>query len=737
MNSRSIIMTMVSAWALASAMPAAAQDTEVSKEQDVARLDTITVTAQRREEDIQTVPVAVTAFTAADLEIRSTLNLEEVARATPGFMYVGDESIKATRPSIRGITGGGGTAGRDSSIGVYVDDVYLGGPASANVELFDLDRVEVLRGPQGALFGRNTLAGVINMTSKRPAEEVGGYVQAEYGNYEHKRLKGRLSVPLVKDKLSASLSALYFDRDGFMENAFLNTDTNDAHQWGVRGALLFTPAENTNWLFSVDYREVDQKAKSQETLINSPGSIPGLFGALLNTNPYDRVIYSGFAGEETLEAWGVSARGVVSFDNFDLVSVTAYRDHNYFNDGESDHTPLGVGRNQDPEDVQRFTQEFRIETNYDGPLNAIVGAFYLDQDAVNGGTILLESDLVGLLTGGLVTGELSGGATGKSKTESIALFGSVDYDFTDKFAVSVGARQTWEDKSIDFDQVDFESTFGFPLLASTGSFVGSDSFESFTPSATAKYQFNDDVMVFATVSQGFRSGGFNDTTGDLSGIAFGPETLWNYEAGIKSTWLDDRLRMNASVFSMKWEDIQIQADDPSTPALFDPRTLNAGEAHSDGIELEMVASVTPAFTVDGNFAYFDAEFDEGTLPGGQPLGKLGAPQYTLNLNGTYVLALTSNLDLTFRGEYYSQGDQWVNVDQSRPDNLQEGYDLFNGRIVLSPADADWEVALWGKNLTDETYNVRTFDLLSNPFVGQLFNILGAPKTYGVSVRKSF
>ncbi|MEZ6011622.1 MAG: TonB-dependent receptor [Hyphomonas sp.] len=736
MKSRSIVVTMVSVCALVSAMPAIAQETETSEEQDTARLNTITVTAQRREEDIQIVPVAVTAFSAEDLEIRSALNLEEVARSTPGLMYVGAESIKATRPSIRGISGGGGTAGRDSSIGVYVDDVYLGGPASANIELFDLERVEVLRGPQGTLFGRNTLAGVINMTSQKPDDELGGYVQAEYGNYDHKRLKGRVSVPLVKDKLSASLSGLYFDRDGFLENAYLNTDTNDAHQWGVRGALLYTPTDNIEWLISADYREVDQKAKSQETLINNPASYPGLLGVQLNLDPYDRVVYSGFAGEETLEAWGVSARGVISYDSFDLISVTSYREHSYYNDGESDQTPFGVGRNQDPEDVDRFTQEFRFETTGDGPFNAIAGVFYLDQDAVNGGTVILESDLMALLTGGVLTNEISGGAIGKTKTESVALFGNVGYDFTDKFSVSVGARQTWEDKSIDFNQTDFEAIFGFPLLARTGSYTGSDTFESFTPSFTAKYRFTDDVMAYATISEGFRSGGFNDTTGDLSGIAFGPEKLWNYEAGLKSTLFDDRLRFNASVFSMKWEDIQITADDPATPALYDPRILNAGEAHSDGVELEMVAAVTPALTIDGNFAYFDAAFDEGTS-GGQPLGDLGAPEYTFNLNGTYVYALTPDLDLTFRGEYYRQGDQWVNLNQTVPENLQEGYELFNARVVLSPADADWELAIWGKNLTDETYNVNTFDLLSNPFVGQLFNVLGAPRTYGVSVRKSF
>lgn len=733
MKPRSIVVTMVSVCALASAMPAFAQETETNEEQDIARLNTITVTAQRREEDIQIVPVAVTAFSAGDLEIRSALNLEEVARSTPGFQYVGDESIKATRPSIRGIAGGGGTAGRDSSIGVYVDDVYLGGPASANVELFDLDRVEILRGPQGTLFGRNTLAGVINMASKMPDDEFGGYVQAEYGNYDHKRLKGRVSVPLVKDKLSASLSGLYFDREGFLENAYLNTDTNDAHQWGLRGALRFTPTENMDWLFSADYREVDQKAKSQETLINDPTAIPGLFGAQLNTDPYDRVVYSGFAGEETLEAWGLSARGVVSFDGFDLISVTSYREHHYFNDGESDQTPFGVGRNQDPEDVERFTQEFRFETTGEGPFKAIVGAFYLDQDAVNGGHILLESDLVSVLTGGALTGELTGGATGKTSTESVALFGSLDYDVTDKFTVSFGARQTWEDKSIDFDQVDFESVFGFPLLASTGSYTGADTFESFTPSATAKYRFTDDVMIYATISEGFRSGGFNDTTGDLSGIAFDPETLWNYEAGLKSTLFEDRLRLNASLFSMKWKDIQIQADDPATENLYDPRILNAGEAHSNGVELEMVAALTPDFTIDSSFAYFDDEFDEGNLAGND----LGAPEYTFSLSGTYVYAVTSDLDLTFRGEYYRQGDQYVNLDQTRPENLQEGYELLNARIVLAPADRDWELAVWGKNLTDETYNVRTFDLLTNPFVGQLFNILGTPRTYGVSVKKSF
>lgn len=735
-----LTLTTASALAVVLALPAYAQDTD-----DGAKVDTIVVTAQKREENIQDVPVAVTAFSGDDLKARSVIGFEEIARQVPGLQYENDVDIRSSRIRIRGITSGGSTAGTDSSVGVYVDEVYLGQGAAANTDLFDLERVEVLRGPQGTLFGRNTLSGVINMTSQRPTDEFSGYLETEFGNYSHLRVKGRVSGPIVEDKLSASLSGVYFDREGFLDNDFLGTDTNDQHNWGVRLGLYFTPTENMDWIISADYREVDQKAKTYETLINDPASIPGAFGALLNTDPYDRVTYGDFAGNETLEAWGISARGRFVFDTFDIVSVTGYRAHDYYSDGESDLTPFGVGRNQDGQDVERFTQELRIESTGDDKFNYILGAFFLDQDSTNESGILLQEDLIQtipLLFGipPVAATELTGGAVGVTETESFAIFGSISYDFTDRFSVILGGRQTWEDRTlVSFEQMDFESVFGFPLLASTGSAPSSeDSYESFTPSVTLKFDATDDVMLYATASKGFRSGGFNDSLGDLSGISFGPETLWNYEGGVKSTWFDDRLLLNGTIFQMEWDDIQLSADDPTTPALFDPRTINAGRAESTGFELETVAVITPSFSIDASYLALDAEYKEGTLLDGTPLDKIpGAADYTLSLNGTYVQPIGDSLDLTFRAEYYHQGDVALAADQTVPEAFQDSYGLFGGRITLAPNDERWEVALWGKNLLDEDYNVGVFNLLTNPFVGQYFNALGAPKTYGAAVRINF
>ncbi len=710
-----------------------------------AQVETIVVTAQKREENIQDVPIAMTAFDAKALEEQNALTFEEVARNVPGVQFDNDVDIRTSRIRVRGITGGGGTAGTDSSVGVYVDEVYLGQSAAANTDIFDLERVEFLRGPQGTLFGRNTLAGVINMTSQRPTDELSGYVQAEYGNYNHTRLKGRISGPLIDGVLRASLSGVYFDRDGFLRNDTLGTDTNDQHNWGLRGGLYFTPSSNLEFVISADYRKVDQKSKTYETLINdSAGSIPGLFGALLNTDPYDRVTYGDFAGKETLEAWGLSARGKLSLDNFDIVSVTGYRSHTYYSDGESDLTPLKIGRNQDTQDVKRFTQELRFETNGSGPLSVIGGLFYLDQDATNGSGILLESDLIAILPllfniPPVSATELVGGSVGVTETKSYALFGSLNYKISDKLDLTLGARQTWEDKTlVSFNQVDFESVFGFPLLAATGSVPRTkDSYKAFTPSATLSYKPSDDVMLYATASKGFRSGGFNDSLGDLSGIAFGPEDLWNYEAGLKSMWLDKRLRLNLALYYMNWDNIQLTADDPNTPSLYDPRTINAGRAVSQGIEFEGEAEITNNFRVSANFTVVDAKFKEGTLLDGTPLDKIpGAADYTFTISGDYVVPIGAGTDIRARLEYYQQGDVALTADQSRSEATQKAYGLLSARLAVQN-DSGWEIALWGKNLLDKKYNVGVFNLLSNPFVGQYFNALGAPRTYGVELRYAF
>ncbi|MEQ9586711.1 MAG: TonB-dependent receptor [Parvibaculaceae bacterium] len=736
MNTKILMKSGVCIVALATAAPAYAQSD---------RLETIVVTAQKREQNIQDVPIAVTAFGAKELDARNVVSFEEIARSVPGLQYEQDVDIRSSQVRIRGILGGGLSAGTDSSVSVYVDEVYLGQTTAANMDVFDLERLEVLRGPQGTLFGRNSLSGVVNVTSKRPSDEFEGYLQAEYGNYDHKRIKGRVSGAIIEDKLSASVSGVYFDRDGFLENATLGTDTNNQHSWGGRVGLYFTPTENIDWTISTDYRKVDQQAKTFETLINDfAGSVPGNLGGLLNTDPYDRVTYGDFAGKETLESWGISARGRVKLGAVDVVSVTGYRSHEYLSDGESDLTPIGVGRNQDGQDVRRFTQEIRLETTSDGPFQAIVGAFYLDQDSTNESGVLLQEEFVETLP--LIFGlppvpimELTGGAVGVTETKSYAFFGNLTYDLTEKLQISLGARQTWDDKTlVSFSQTDFESVFGFPLLAGTGSVpTTKDSYSAFTPSASIRYKPSDDVTLYATASKGFRSGGFNDALGDLSGVAFEPETLWNYEGGLKSVWFDQAFLANISLFYMDWDNIQLIGDDPTTPTLYDPRTINAGRAVSQGVEVELAAALTDNFTIGANFIVVDAVYKEGVLPDLTPLDRIpGAADFTVNVSAEYVYPVSNDLDITLRGEYYRQGEVALSANQSRPEAFQEGYGLLGARLSLVSEDS-WQFALWGKNLLDEKYNTSVFDLLSNPFVGQYFNTLGAPRTYGAEVRVSF
>jgi len=700
-----------------------------------ARLEEIVVTAQKREANIQEVPIAISAFSGEDLEKIDALTMSDVASNTPNLVYY-DGNTLSNSTIIRGIAPISGSPGSDPTVGYYVDEGYLGGGVSSSLDLYDIERIEVLRGPQGTLFGRNTIGGVINITTKRPPSEFGGYAEAEFGDYNHTRLRGSVGGPLLEGKLSASATAMYFDRDGTLDNVYLNKDVNNIHEWGARTSFLYTPSDRSEWLFTFDYRDVDQTAKTYETLINDMDSIPGLFGSLLNDDPYDRKVFAGYEGAETLEAWGALLRGVINYDRFDFVTVTNYRTHDYFNSGESDLAPIAIGRNNDPEEVERFTQEFRLSSTGEGKLNWDVGVYYYHLDSLSAGQIELEEDFFAIL--GYPYTYMMKETIGDMTADSYAAFASFNYEFNDRFDVTFGARYTYEEKSIDYDQQDFEAELGFPILGGTVAYQDEDSWDQFTPALTLRYRFDGDTMAFATVSEGFKSGGYNDGAGDVSGISFGPETLWNYEAGFKTEFADGRVRFNASVFYMDWDDMQLRVDDPNTPNSFDPRILNAGKAHSTGAEFELEAIVAKGLTLGGHLGLLDGQFDEGSLPDGTPLDRLvGAADFSGAVYGEYTTPLGGNLNLFIRGDVVFTDSYWMAANQTIPEAEQDGYELLNARIMLSGADDRWHVALWGKNLTDEAYNIGVFDLLTNPFVGQYFNEIGAPRTYGVEVRLNF
>lgn len=725
--------------AVAAASAAMAQNTMAQ-----GVLEEVVVTATRRAESLQDVSVSVSAFTESDLEKLGVISLDRVARVTPGLYFREAQSMKSSTTTIRGIAPVSGSAGADPSVGYYIDDVYLGNNVGSVIDLYDVERIEVLRGPQGTLYGRNTIGGVISVTSKRPTDEFEGKFNAQLGNYNFQRYFGTVSGPLVPGTLNASFSALYHERDGFMDNAFLNTDQNNRNQWGVRTSLLFTPTERLEFLLSADAREADQKAQTFETLANDDNSLLGSLGLLVNRDPTDRVTFGNFPGNEQLEdAYGLSLRTTYQGEGYEVVGVAGYRTYKYLVDGESDLIPFGIGRNFDPEELDLYTGELRISSQTDAPLQWIAGVYVSRLDSINDGGILIENDLLSLFGAGAL-GQVEGGSRGDHTAETQAVFLSVDYAFSDRFEMTAGVRHTWEEKEFDWVQRDLEFLFGAPILGGTGSAQASDSWDATTPTLSFRYHINDDIMMYATYSRGFKSGGYNVDSGvpEQQAAGFDPEFLDNYELGIKSSWLNRRLTVNASAYAMTWEDIQIRADDPNTPASFDPRIDNAGEAHSNGVELEVRALVSDRLSLSLMGNYMDAGYDEGLFPTGigqgVPLDHFSrVPDYTASADIEYSIPLPSGLELELRGEWRRQGDMYLNARPGWDDpfNQQEAYSLYNARVTLSAGT--WYAAAWGYNLSDETFLIGTFDLLNNPFVSQYFSLLGAPRTYGVELQYRF
>ena len=731
MNWRSILISGASGIAIAATGSALAQD--AGEEQTTASsrgVDTIIVTARKKEESLQETPISVTAFTAEMIEDTGITDIADVALRTPGLTYgdYGDEKLSPT--SLRGVIGGSGSAGADGAVGFYLDEVFLGQGVGATIDLFDMETIEVLRGPQGTLFGRNTIGGLIHYRTARPSEDFEAYVEAEIGDFGQRRIGGAVSGPLVGGSVLARLAFVRNQRDGTSYNVLLNEDVNSEDSWSARGQLQFNIGESTTWRLAADYREVDQDALVFETLSYNDATTFAfaaftVFGAERNTDPFDRDVYADDITYERSEAFGVSSHFSTTLGSVELVNITSYRDHEYENRTDTDRSALRWAYDGDPEDVSRFSNELRLSWST-GNFDWITGLYYFEQDTSNLSFVELGPDLLSLLGVGPIT--LQAGSNAQMDTTSYAGFGSVIWNVSDRFDISVGGRYTYEEKSIDYSQAD-----ALGLLGGDFAVTAEDDWSEFTPSFNMRYRFTDNVLGYATISQGFKSGGFNDALGDANGISFDPETLTNYEGGLKTTLFDGLAQANLAVFYMDWEDIQISGDNPNTP-VFDPIILNAGAAYSTGVEFELLSQPTDNLTVNFNTSWLEAEFDGGSLPDGTPLNVIPrAPEYTANLGMTYQAPLVDTADWFVGAEVLARGESFLTLD-NQEDGRVGSHAFVNFQLGLEAPDGRWRLAAWGRNIGDETVKQRLFDLANQDVIGQKFIILNDPTTYGLSLR---
>lgn len=718
---------------------AVAQEAQDQEAQVDAPSEELIVTARRREERLIEVPISISAFGTDRLDNIGVKEINDILLRTPNFYqpYLGE--AKGSPPSIRGITANS-TAGSDPAVAFYVDEVYLGNTVASSFDYFALERIEVLRGPQGTLYGRNSMGGAVSVATRGPSETPEGDFQLGLGNYNAVRATAFVSGPLA-DQWSGALAFSYNDRDGFIENTnpAYNQDPRSWHNYNVRAALQWRPSPDTEFTLRADYRDLDQhgggyKADAQNMFFQDPLS-PLYYNY---TDPFSYEVSNNCCIVERLEAGGVSLVASHDLGWAELKSITAYREHDYFSEFDSDLSPNDWLSDGSPETLEQISQEVRLTSPGNERLNWIAGFFYYRGDSLDRNFITLRQDILPVFGAPPGTPNLTAQANGHQIAESYAAYVHADYQLTDRLQLSGGARFTFDDKSIDYEQADPAGLFGGGFA-----YEDEDTQDALTGDLTLRYSFTDNAMIYATASRGYKAGGFNDGIGVADNPPFLPEYLDNYEIGAKGEFFDGRLSAAVSVFHLQWSDIQVAGFDFSDPLNIRRITGNFGAAQADGFEIEIGIDPTENWNLGFTYGAQDGAFEDNPGAGIVNPGPITGPEYKWGAWSSYSISLGGERTLEFYGDVETQGpNDLVNpsVDQTGliVGPHQDTFSIYNGRITYRAGETGYRISLWGNNLSDETYRSQYFYFGSGtPILAPGGLALNAPRTYGVEIGYSF
>ncbi|MEX1147513.1 MAG: TonB-dependent receptor, partial [Sphingomonadales bacterium] len=608
--------------------------------------------------------------------------------------------------------------------GLYVDEVYIGRSFAFMTTLMDIERVEVLRGPQGTLFGRNTVGGAINIFTGKPGPEtvVGG--DFTYGNYDLVQVRGQLGGAIVEDKVFARISGTHRKHDGFLRDFETGDHYNNEDYWSTRAKVLVKASEQVEVLLSADY----YKDSHVDTVMDIRG------GALAPLDPYplkDRLIGTDFDAFSNREIYGLS--GQVNWDAGDMqiTSITAYREHKIDRLQDQDFSVADISFTGRLEDQSQFSQELRVAGDVNERLNFLVGAYYFHQNNDARTTANLGADILSMFGGTSETAFTDAVVKG----DAYAGFGSFNYSLTDQLVLSGGIRYTHEKKTIDYVQTLSDGAFVMPLAGIAipiAPLTDRLSQGSVTGDASLSYKPTEDITAYVSYGRGFKAGGFNAT---LLGqtpddLVFEAEYLDSYEAGIKSSWFEDRLRLNVAAFYMDYSDKQEQTRVGTTFLV-----SNAASARSKGFEIELMARPHPQLELMAGYGYTNAKYkayEECANVGGSFIDCTGnrlqfAPRHTASFAFQFDQPVSDHLNLFTRGEVTHRSSTYLDV-MNNPDFTQSKRTLVNGRVGIEDADGQWSVAFWGRNIFNTEREVLSFD-----FQGTQYAFLNAPRTYGIEL----
>lgn len=780
-----LVSTVAVATTLLAATPAVAQEVEEDT-YDEDGIGVIVVTAQKREQNVQDVPIAISAVGEQFLESRDITSIDNLGSIAPNVKIErapGNSTI--AQVSIRGSVTINPAVTWEPAVGIYLDGVYIAKNQGAIFDVADLERVEVLRGPQGTLYGRNTLAGAVNLITAKPTGEFGGEAELTYGNFDYRRARATLNLPAF-GPFSVKLSGQIAKRDGFYDvvpNPFPAADffagqpqVDSANSLDGQSALAqvrFEPTDTLTVDYMFDYAKYDQRPRPGQLVgLNLNGGLADIFdpaspsftGVPLSLffDPDRNATQSLDAGIfERSRTMGHALTATLDLGDLELKSITALRDLKFEDRLDLDGSPISIATTARFTDMESFSQELQLTgSTFSDRVNFVVGGFYYDEDAATENPQLFFG----------VFGPFGNQFDSRyaSKTEAWALYAQVDAELTNSLTLTLGARYTEERKDISrFLQVLSDPMIPAPALPFTVADiefgdVDQAKYDDFSPAATLTYEINPEVSVYARYARGYKSGGFNGETNVFAAPTadcptgtlelcnpYLPETVDSYELGLKSVLADGALVLNLAAFWDDHQDIQLSVFDATGAAA--SKVLNAASATIKGFEIETVIRPSDALTINGSFAYLDTEYEsfiENGIEVSDNRAFPHAPEYTISVGADWRVVegdwgrLNLIGDLNVVSDYYTFPYQ---LDQTDPFAQVAGNSRSQGRVIanlratvseVSLGGVDASISAWVRNLTQED-NASNFIDFGPAFGGLLLGYFPEPRTYGLSVGVEF
>ena len=686
-------------------------------------IEEVVVTARKREENLMDTPVSISAFGASELASRQIERISQVADATPNIVFrtnvIGSGGNNSAVVFIRGIGQDDFIPTVEPGVGIYMDDVYIAQSNGAVIDVADIESIQVLRGPQGTLFGRNTIGGAVLINTKKPGEEFGGNVELLGGNFDQRQAKLTLNVPLT-DNLFARANYLYRHKDGYIDFPLISGDDgggSDDTRAG-RFALRWLPSDKLTIDATVDYTRFESDGRPSiigEGIVEAPGSVAFLWnqvvapviGAPLYTNQFvlPKSAYTSLATQHersSSDVWGTNLTVDWDAGPVNVKSIISYREMNSHTPLDQDHSPIDIIDVADQLDSELFSFELQLSgLAFDDRMKWLTGLYYSEDKTANVNAVT-PIPFFSIVSGAIV------------ENESLAGFAQATYDFTDQLNMTVGLRYTDEDKtSIIDDSIQYVTRVFDPSVPGGFIFLPPNAFKivqngtfdtgatSWDPYINLSHNWNEDFLTYISYSEGFKGGGFVQRIVPTQQVtSFDPEFAKVYEAGFKWEGLDNSLRLTGAVFFTDYTDLQITVQRAIAPV-----KENGGDAEIKGFELEATYVPTPNWHLSAGVGYLDAEYtdvdENASISEDNELASV--PEWQFNASVAYTLpieslagSVTTRLDWSYSSEYELLAE---NSFGSR----QDSYELLNFSLAYVHDSEKWELALQGRNITDEYY----------------------------------